>query len=230
MKSRFTLAVVLVLSLLLAGQATASPMSYAFTGTLSTPFNGSNQFSGTVTFEANPPLSGYAANWPPTTPINPSGEARVSLLNESADITLNAGGQTFQFSNQDPNTAGQLVINGVSYAQAQATPSPHPPEDQIGIEGQSRGSDSLNAWSTSFSISFHNLSSWENIADFSTLQFIPTLSEVRLSYSVSNGETYNGSGTITSFTPIETPTPEPSTWLIALLAGGAAALRLRRTA
>lgn len=223
MRSHLALAVTFALPLLAASPAAASPISYAFTGTLSAPSNDSNQFSGIVTFEANPPLSGYGVNWPPTNPIAPD-DAQVSLLSEPADITLNVGGQTFQFSNQDPNTTlSQLSIDGFSYGKTATSPTPDPPTDRITINA----SDQV----VNFGImSSHVYSSQESIADLRTLDFIPDFSFASLSYTSSDGESYKGTGTITSFTLIETPTPEPSTWLVALLAGGAAALRLRRSA
>ena len=211
MRSRLTLAVTFALPLFLVGPATASPISYAFTGTLSKPFNGSREFNGTVTFESKPTEDLSAGNtW--------------ATVNEHADISLNAGGHTIEFSSQNSVYDRGRLYAGVSPSWSSNPTGPR--QDEIAI----LGSAALNLpalGGANFAITSYTPSSSQDLSDLTTLNFNPGTSSVTLRYD-SNGENYDGTGTITSFTPIATP--EPSTWLIALLGGGAAALRLRRSA
>ncbi|WP_165073164.1 PEP-CTERM sorting domain-containing protein [Paludisphaera rhizosphaerae] len=211
MRSHLALAVTFALLLLAASPAAASPISYSFTGTLNNPFNGSREFRGTVTFNSKPTEYISTGNtW-----------ARVS---QYADMTLNAGGHTIEMLSQDPRSAMHNMYVGVSPTWLSDPTGPR--QDEIMF----LGSVALNLpalGGANFAIMSYTPSSSQDLADLRTLNFEPGTSTATLRYDA-DGQFYNGTGTITSFTPIATP--EPSTWLVALIAGGAAALRLRRSA
>lgn len=194
---------------LAAGPAAASPISYAFTGTLDTPLNGSREFSGTITLASAPTWISFG--WPNT--VVP------------ADITLNAGGHTFEFSGRNPRTGMHELQGGLSPSWNWLSGQPR--QDEVAFLG-SAALDSPGSGHMQFGITSYAPSP-KDPSEPHTINFVTGTSSIYMLYDDNaRGEHHVGGGVITSFTPIATP--EPATWLVALIVGGAAALRLRRPA
>lgn len=208
MKSCLALVATLALPFLLAGPAAASPLSYAFTGT--TDAKGENTFSGTFTIDGDP-----TKNW----------DGSVSEVND-VSITLNAAGQTYHFSNQGP-ASHPISTAGFSVSTSPSGPWEGVPQDEIVLTGANY--DAMGNRDFGVSMTFYAPTAAQNRSDLRTLDFVLGSGSIALAQKDRGYENQN----LWQFTSVElvpTPTPEPSTWLIALIAGGAAALRLRRSA
>ncbi len=212
------LSLVLTASLALAtGQpAGASPITYAFTGTLNDPLDGASQFNGSFTINGDPTLVGFR-------PTVTEGGSDVSL-------TLKIGDQEFHFINQ----AGLVD----KYATFVAGPEP-------GVYGSPRKLDeafiagsisSMNgSHGASFGMTFYsdaasdlvgNLRNLRNLRDFN---YFLGSSSVRLSLDLKDGTSDYSTGRITSIALMPAATPEPSTLAIFAVLGITELARRRRS-
>src|SRR5262249_46774541 len=125
----------------------ASPITYDFTGTLNTPMNGTSQFSGSFTFNADPTASdlgilglnatGTVLAFTPGAPLLPA--SPIAEYGSNVSLTLNVAGQVMQYTNTPQNpTLARFTAGRVS------TTEPMTPQS-----GQSGTTNSIpNVWNT----------------------------------------------------------------------------------
>jgi len=191
-----------VISCLVVGPVSASPITYDFTGTLRDGFaNGSTDFSGSFTIDGDPTLQ-------------PDGS--VDEKGSDVSITLNIGGQTYKYEN-NANTEVELTV-GTSPSWHD-DPQSGPRQDGILLQAVDHtGGASLPL----FIASFYTPSSLENLTDLRTLNFIPVAGHAAIGTPV-----YGGDGKFTSITLVQN-TPEPGAFVVFALAGVAAVVKLQR--
>ena len=210
MPTRLSLAVVATISLIVASPALASPITYAFTGTLAAPLNGSNQFSGSFTINGDPSVSG-----------NPG-----SVIENGNDVSLalNIGGQKFNIVNQANAPAAVSFTAGLSPSWIMNPTGPQQDEALI-----SAGMQSTNPLAKfNFGLSFYSPASsdqLDNLRDFS----FPIASSSVFAIGTLGGSSFQTGGSITSIELVPTPTPEPSTLAIFAVLSVVAMTRRRRS-
>jgi hypothetical protein len=180
-----------------ASPALATPITYSFSGTLDQAYNGSTQFSGTVTYDTDLPLNPQVA---PFTGWSYYLGTPTDSSEPPASVTFNLGGTSS--SSLGPVSNVEVIV---SHTQA---------NDSFNLFEQFSPSNGLPAWAN-FGISNNNAT---NSAPFSSTSLPSGLSlsafsnGAQLSFGVTNG---SGSeqlytGTITAMTA----TPEPASVLI----------------
>jgi hypothetical protein len=180
-----------------ASPALASPITYSFSGTLAQPYNGSTQFSGTVTYDTdlpvNPQVLAYSG-WSYYMGMPPGS------LEPPASVTFNLGGTSS--SSLGPVSNVEVIV---SHTQA---------NDSFNVFEQFSPANGLPAWAN-FGISNNNLT---NPAPFSSTDLpaglsLPAFSNgANLTFGVPNGDGSQQlfSGTITSMVAA----PEPASLLV----------------
>ncbi len=206
-----------------ASAANAAPIGYAFTGTLSQPYDGSTQFSGTFSYDTN--LLPFGINTPPPT-LGSIEYVGAPFGNGFVGITFNLPGN-LTTSFLSPN--GDLTYPSVVVTHTQSSDSINISQSFDSAPGQGlTGFVSLqnNNLVQAGPLSSTSLPTGLSLADFSLGGVF------LLEGSIGNGPNLNISGTITSMTPLsassEAPVPEPSTILVFLIMGAGMALRLRK--
>jgi hypothetical protein len=194
--------------------AQASPLSYAFSGTLAQPYNGSTQFSGTLTYDTDLPL--YPG-------IQPSpGWSYYSGV--PADPTEPVVSLTFNVGNLSSSTLGSLANDEVIVAHTQSNDAFYVNETFGYNNGQNLyaeiGMVNNNLVQQGHFNSLAPPSSL-NLADFSMG------SNLTLSGTLAGGQQVNVVGTVTSLEPIR-PIPEPSSLLVFSMVLGTAVFLIRR--
>ncbi|MHC5540591.1 PEP-CTERM sorting domain-containing protein [Singulisphaera rosea] len=207
MRASSLLFVVASIALVGGTPALASPLTYAFTGTLQAPVNGSTQFSGSFTFDADPAV----VNAPSGASTNPS---QVVENGSEVSMTVDAGGQTFHFANDaDP-------LSNVSFNAGLTHNSIMDPSSTQQDEASMSASDGTNSVGLSF---------YSPVVDLHNLRNLPLILNTG-SFFIGNlavgGQTFGQiEGTFSSIEPVNTPEPGS----LALFAGiGIAAVAYRR--
>jgi hypothetical protein len=174
----------------------ASPITFAFNGTLLEPVNGSSTFSGLFTVNSNPnPQPGF-----------------TSVTEQGTDVaaTLNIGGQLINYTNTPQNTEfvdamvnaqpGLLVLNG-----------PNVSSTEFGLFGGS------SSGPNQFAITLYTPAVNDWLTNLATLT-LPAIHSDSFFFADASGDS-DDYGTITSLTLV--PAPEPATILVylAILAG-----------
>jgi hypothetical protein len=97
---------------------TADPITFDFSGTLNSPVNGSNQFSGSFTINADPTVS-------PTNLSPPYSPYWISENGNNVSLTVTLGGQVTNYINttEYPNLAALAVSVNPSTLPAESNPS-----------------------------------------------------------------------------------------------------------
>jgi hypothetical protein len=233
---------------LFAGAGTisrADPVTYNFTGTLNQPMNGTNQFSGSFTFNADPSQSSVGGIVITQTTISTAtngvsvaqpaaygfeaasaGTPAIAEFGNDVSLTVNIGGQVLNFANTAANpflATFQASMQTFPTQQGQPTT---PPLDNISINGVSTSfspgnSFSNNSFNMSFSVRpttlFENLAPGQ-IVNFGNFNFATTFQG--LGAADSAGGSY--SGTLTSIELVSAP--EPGTFAVFGMMGIAAGL------
>lgn len=195
----------------------ASPISYAFSGTLAQPFNGSSQFSGTFTYDTDlPPYPGITGtpgwSYYSGVPADPS-EPVLSL-------TFNLG--STPSSSFGPIESDELIVAHTSGS------------DGFFIQESFSYAGGQNLWAE-FGMSSNNLVSCVpftssnpptslNLADFSGANLV-------VQGTTSDGQQLNVVGTVTSLVPLgdsQMPVPEPASFLVFAVMGAGVLCYLRR--
>jgi hypothetical protein len=208
-----------------ASAANAAPIGYAFSGTLSQPYDGSTQFSGTFYYDTN--LLPFEMKTPPPT-LGATEYVGAPFGNGVAGLTFNLPGN-LTTSELSPN--GDLTNPSVVVTHTQSSDSIEISQTFDGAPGQGlTGNVSLqnNNLLQAGPFSSTNLPTGLSLADFSLG------GNFLLQGTIGNGPNLNIFGTITSMTPLsagsDAPVPEPSTILVFLVMGAGLALRLRKNA
>jgi hypothetical protein len=197
--------------------ARATPITYAFRGTLSQLYNGSSQFSGTFTYDTDLPLNPNVQPYPGWSyysgvPANTS-EPPLSL--------------TFNLGNTPSSSFGtmQNIEMIVTHTQGDY--------DGFYIEGQLSNSNSGGGQSVFANIGMVNDNSIQNGPFTSTnpplslnLASFSMGAQLDITISPSNGQGATYIGTITSL--VETPAPEPASLLVFGVLGAGLWRRHRR--
>jgi hypothetical protein len=196
--------------------AGASPVSYAFSGTLQQPFDGATQFSGTLVYNTDLPT--YPG-------IQPSpGWSYYSGV--PGDPSAPASALTFQVGNTSSSTAGTLNNLEVIVAHTSASDAFFIQEQFIGPHGQNLLAE--------FGIGNNNLvqrGPFSSLSPPASLKLSDFSNGGNLTLSGENGsgQGFNVVGTITSLTPLS-QVPEPSSVLVfTSLGAGLVTLRRCRT-
>jgi len=194
--------------------AQASPISYAFTGTLSQPFDGSTQFSGSFTYNTN--LPAYAGITPATGWSYYSG---VSTDPSAPPVSL-----TFNIGNTASSSFGNIVNDEVIVSHTRTNDGFYIYEQFANTGGQNLSAE--------IALESNNLLQQPPFTS-SSLPSSLNLSEFNQGASLSlwgttaSGEQVDDIGTVTSLVAISS-VPEPGTILV-FLAMGAGFLRYRRS-
>jgi hypothetical protein len=197
--------------------AKASPVSYTFSGTLAQPFNGSTQFSGTLSFDTNlPPHSGIqpSPGWSYYSGIPADGSSSPVFL-------------TFNLGNTPSSSFGNVVNSEVIVAHT-------PTSDGFFVYQQYPFAGTQNL-SAEFGMSNNNLTQPGpfnastppgslNLADFNVGANLTLWGET------ADGQQVQAVGTIASLIPPRMPpVPEPAPFvLFAVLGAGLIARRRLR--
>jgi hypothetical protein len=195
----------------------ASPISYAFSGTLAQPFNGSSQFSGTFTYDTDlPPYPGITGtpgwSYYSGVPADPS-EPVLSL--------------TFTLGNTPSSSFGQIEMDSLVVEHTSGG-------DGFFIQETFSYAGGQNLWAE-FGMSSNNLVSPApftssnpptslNLADFSGANLV-------VQGTTSGGQQLDVVGTVTSLVPLggnQMPVPEPGSFLVFVVMGAGLWGYLRR--
>jgi hypothetical protein len=216
----------------------ADPISFDFTGTLTQPMNGSNQFSGSFTINADPIAAniGFLGNngygiltFTPTEPQSDPSERRgIAEYSSDVSIRLNVGGNTINYVNKAQNptlatfSAGSVQLGNHVTSNTSFT-------DMVALWGNSTTENPGNSFTNnSFTLNF--VATPDTIFSNLAPGHVSNLRAFNFSARVDSvgGATAAGvpwSGTITSL--VEVPAPEPST-LVVFAVLGAAVMGARR--
>ena len=219
MPSRLALIIVASIALGLARSAGASPITYDFTGNFAgLGLNGLSPFSGTLTINGDPTVSTI------------SGLPSVSEARGDVSLTLKAGGQTFEYSNQANPASVATFSVGVSpswtmYPGPSAYDPSGLPYDEAMIYGAIQGGKSPS----SVGISFYNYdpSAVYQLGNLRNFNLPAGTGSIFMTSAIGTAGGFVGEGTITSMQLVPTPAPEPST-LAVFAALGFAAMAHRR--
>ncbi len=194
----------------------ASPITFDFTGILnpsvSLPINGTYQISGSFTINSNPPAG-------PTT--IPGNGIELTENGSNVSLTVNAGGQTFNFINtsQNPDIA---TFNAIVWPPG----SPSNPTTGPFNEIQVAGSQQIGPKLTSFSMSFYNPGATTFFANPGSSAYVPGSSTFNFTVSTNSVVDAGGSGVFSSINAV----PEPSTLIVFAVLGMTALVHGRRRA
>jgi PEP-CTERM motif len=187
----------------------ANPITYDFTGTFQQPFDGSTAFSGSLTFNATPTLQDATLQG-----------GGVAETGSDVSLTLNAGGQVFNFNNspQNPTSSGVSVFP--------SSPLGTLPSVELSFGGRNSGAAGSGP-AISFAVTMYDYGvaalPYSNLA---SLSFPAYTSSVQLQELTAGGAISGGvGGALTSFEAVSTP--EPSTLVVFAGLGLAALLRRR---
>jgi hypothetical protein len=216
----------------------ADPITFNFAGTLTQPMNGSNQFSGSFTINADPTAANIGflgtngqgiLSFSPTEPqSNPVERREIAEYGGDVSITVNVGGQTLNYVNTAQNPTLATFSAGAVQLGNNLTPNT-PLTDLVSVWGNSMTKNAGNSFTNnSFALSFSatpdtifsNLAPGQ-VANLRGFNFAALAGGV-------GGATAAGvpwSGRITSL--VEAPVPEPST-LVVFAVLSAAAMGVRR--
>jgi PEP-CTERM motif len=206
-----------------ASAANAAPIGYAFSGTLSQPYDGSTQFSGTFYYDTS--LLPFQMTTPPPT-LGSIEYVGAPFGNGVVALSFNLPGN-LTTSVLSPN--GDLTYPSVVVTHTQSS-------DSIDI---SQSFDSAPGQGLTAYVSLQN-NNLVQAAPFSSTNLPTGLSLANFSLggnfllegTIGNGPNLNIFGTITSLTPLsassDAPVPEPSTVLVFLVMGAGLAVRLRK--
>jgi PEP-CTERM motif len=184
--------------------AWATPITYAFSGTLDQPYNGSSQFSGTFTYDTDLPLNPNVQPYPGWSyysgvPVDPS-EPPLSL--------------TFNLGNTPSSSFGTLQSSEMIVTHTQGGYDGFYIEEQLQSNSSSGGGQSVFA-----NIGMVNDNSIQNGPFTSTnpplslnLASFSMGAQLDITISPSNGQGATYVGTITAL--VETPAPEPASLLV----------------
>jgi hypothetical protein len=234
MSRTFRLFVMLASLFGIASSASASPVMYAFSGTLSQPFNGTTQFSGTFAYDTSTPQS-----WSTTPGVGVYSSLVTGASDPPATLTFNIGNMT-------ATSIGSVSSTVVTVVHSQASDSftidlnSNNGNDQSGPNYP--GEDSLIVEQIQFSN--NNLTS---PGPFSSTGLPSTLNLTNFNnpgpqFSIdgwlANGQYVEVFGQITSLTPLggtgggpsSLPVPEPSSVLVFLALGAALVVSRRMRA
>ncbi|WP_435011547.1 PEP-CTERM sorting domain-containing protein [Tundrisphaera lichenicola] len=212
MKTCRSLSLAVAIPLLVAGLASASPITYAFTGTLQAPIqglNGADQFSGTFTIDGDP------------TPNAQTGS--VYEGGNDVAVTLKIGGQSFTFTNSPTGLSSAEFTAGTSPTWLNMPVGPR--QDEITVNGNTSSADAK----ISFGMSFYNPASMDHLSDLRTLMINLGTGSSYITFGHNSADSYAGGGNITSIGLVPTSTPEPSTLAVFVVLGVVAMSRRRRS-
>ena len=204
-----------------ASSASASPVMYAFSGTLSQPFNGTTQFSGTFAYDTSTPQS-----WSTSPGVGVYSSLATAPSDPPASLTFNVGNMTAP-------SFGSILETVVTVVHSQAS-------DQFEIDlnlnnGNNQSGQNYPGQYSNIveSIQFTNnnlispgplsstgLPSTLNLADFNNFG-----SRFLIDGWLADGQYVEVLGQITSLTPLggtgglASSVPEPSTVLVFLVMG-----------
>lgn len=205
MLTRLTLGVAGIIALGVGQPGGASPITYAFAGTLSTPSSGTDQFSGSFTINGDPTIF--------------SSDQRafrgLGVYEHGSDVslTVKVGGQVFNFSNQQgPNPIASFDA-GLAYSWNDN----QPPQDEAIISGSTSMVNGVPG--VSFAMSFYSDAAADQLGNLRDFSFPIGSSSVFMNFP----SVYGIGANLTSIELVPTPAPEPST--LAMFAGlGVAAI------
>jgi hypothetical protein len=185
----------------------ANPITYDFSGTFSQPFDGSTAFSGSATFNATP--TPQDATWD---------GAGWNETGSDVSLTLNAGGQVFNFGNSPQDTfVGARVSVGPS------SPLGTLPSLALSLFGYA-GASGIGT-STTFGVTMYSYGIGTVPPNLASLSF-PVYTSTVVLQELSEGTISGGAGgALTSFEMVSTP--EPSTLVIFASLGVAALVHHR---
>ncbi len=214
-----------------ASSASASPVMYAFSGTLSQPFNGTTQFSGTFAYDASTPQS-----WSPSPGVGVYSSQVTAPSDPPATLTFNIGNMTATsfgnvfgtvvtvvHSQASDSFTIDLNLNNGNNQSGQNYPGEY---SYIGEQIQFNN----NNLTSSGPFNSTSLPSTLNLADFNNPgpQFL-------IDGWLADGQYVEVFGQITSLTPLggtgggasSVSVPEPSSVLVFLIMGAAPVLTRR---
>ncbi len=185
----------------------ADPITYDFSGQFNQPFNGSTQISGSFTFNPNPTLGGYSY---------------VSETGSDVSITVNAGGQVYNFVNDPQNPFTSATVN------ADVVPAQYSPPGESEVEIAVLGAMESGNLLASFGMTFYSPGGLELLQNLRNFNYVLNTSSVSLQVT-SQGTLEGGYGSVTSIELVSTP--EPSTLALFAVFGIAAMVHrsLRRS-
>ena len=185
----------------------ANPITYDFSGTFSQPFDGSTAFSGSATFNATP--TPQDATWD---------GAGWNETGSDVSLTLNAGGQVFNFGNSPQDTfVGARVSVGPS------SPLGTLPSLELSLFGYA-GASGIGT-STTFEVTMYSYGIGTVPPNLASLSF-PVYTSTVVLQELSEGTISGGvGGALTSFEMVSTP--ERSTLVIFASLGIAALVHQR---
>jgi hypothetical protein len=199
------LALVVAVSILVGTprMVVADPITYDFSGTFNQPFDGSTAFSGSLSFNATPAGDGQSVS--------------------DVSLTLNAGGQVFNFVNspQDPSTSASVSLQ----LQPPVDPALGPgflgsePDIELMVGGAHTGATGSEP-NITFGFTMYDYGLAAVPSNWANLSF--SVSTASVVFPVDQGMS---GGTLTSFEMVSTP--EPSTLVIFGALGMAALVRRR---
>jgi PEP-CTERM motif len=204
MFTRLSLAVAVSILFLSQRPAGADPLTYDFTGVFQgAGVNGSRQLSGSFTIDSNPTPSSYDSS---------------TENGSSVSITVNAGGQVYNFVNtlQNPNIAAFTAYNW-------PTGSPPNPTNNSLIEYMWQGSTPSLGSAVNFSMTFYDAGgSPQLLSNVTNFNYVLPSGSFNFG-GTAVGSTQGGVGSITSISQVATP--EPSTLVTFAMLGIAALAR-----
>jgi hypothetical protein len=198
---------------------TANPVTYNFTGTLTTPVNGSNQFSGSFTINANATVgnTGLSAPYFPYW---------ISENGNDVSMTVTLGGQTTTYANTSQYQNLATLTAAVNPASLPA--SGNPSGDVVTVGGVPAYSDP--GYNPGFFVSFTSPTDPifsqlrpNNVANLLNFNFSSTANSDHAQFTNTSGVIDDG--TITSIA--EVPAPEPSALAVFAMLGVAAIVHHR---
>ncbi len=197
----------------------ASALTYDFTGAFAEPLNGSTQFSGSFTINGNPPVAVQAG-----TPYVSEGGSDVSL-------TVNMGGQVFNFVNNSQNYTTAWMTGDTVVPQAGSGTGPA--SNSSWVEFSLGGAYQLSPNVATFAITFYDYGTAATsqaaqiLGNLGTFNFDPGSSSV---YTTVGAQGVNGwaEGQITSLTLVSAPEPSALAVFAVLGLGGAIGKHHRR--
>jgi hypothetical protein len=205
MLARLSFAIVVLIAHGAQQTVGASPITYDFTGTFGgQAVNGVSQFNGSFTINGDPTVSSSGS-------VNESGS--------DVSVTVNMGGQLFNFVNQqNPDVVATFIAGELPTWIANPTGLP---QDQAFVYGATQSGNPI----ITFGMSFYSPAAADQLANLRNFSFPTGTSSVYVTDT--SGTSYQwAEGSITSIDLVSTP--EPSTLAVFAVLGIAAMVHRRQ--
>lgn len=236
MRCRVALPVITAILIGTHSVAQGTPITYDFTGILTQPMNGTDQFSGSFTFNADPTAAnvgglGLDANGTSLsfTPAALDPGVPIAEYGSEVSLTVKIGGQVIQYTNtaQNPTlaslTAGRAVVDDPFYRYI----------DTVAIQGMGTTKNPNNSYTNgSFSLVFQGSGDpiFGNVSrqQVANLQAFPFSADSLKGMSAADASGNNYTGFLTSIEMVSAPEPSGLAIFAILAMAGCAGRHLSR--